>query len=1083
MKTKNKLCSCIVLLACCAVGIPRIAPSGSSNSLTNETPYSPAESSAGQSIAERESPNIATHDPSEDSHAAKHLPMPRVPLPKIALRSPRGEHHQVIVKFRDDVAARAQDTGELYFDQGDVSNDVRTAIAERNLKFKSMFDVETLEAARELAQRAEENSGRAQPDVDGLFIVDAGTDEPLAVLELAMALNDWDAAEFVHIRSLDAVIPPPITDDRTGEQIWQDNNPGVSAKFAWSQFGRGSGVRLSVIEQGYNPNHEDLVDTNITDHRGTGHVQVSADVINHGTMTMGVIAAGDNGFGVTGLASDAEVHFYPEQRASGVVDRPGAITLAANDSEPGDIILLEMQTDTVEGNGMLAPAETEPLVWIATRMAVDAGIIVVAAAGNGAADLDSAAYADYRASGDSGAIIVGAGVGADRLHRKIGFSTFGSRVDLHSWGSGVLTTKALAGAGDEISDDAYGDFNGTSSASAIVAAACASLQSAHLATNGTAMTPNLMRTWLRATGYTQSDPENGKIGPALSLQSTLARYIGSVPLATTQGQSTTIDFNDDTLPTHFTGWRYMAERGAETRVSNGRLLLERPATFLNSSTGKLAAATLKVNLKNKGGVTLSFRHTNRQDIYNAPQESFHVGTANVDGVFMSADGEIWHQLPVTLGDGDTDKLYSINLDSAIRAANIDYTLTFQIRFQCYSKSLHPLLSAGRAFDDITLALSDTGSLEFEKSSAYAVVREGEPQVNLWVERKNGTAGQASTQFFVTPVTATAGEDYSDSNGIVTFNAGQTRALIQIPIPDDQLIEGIESFQVRLGNPHGSTWLGDELYAKVRILDNDTDDDGGSGFIYQQEWQRSWPASNGTVDPSGGTDSPMTMDVTGATGTITGVHVRLFDISHENGADLDMLLVAPDGKSCILMSDASEGHGFWLSQITFGTGDDVDQLPLFDQLQSSQTYGPGNYAPINDTYPAGAPTSYNESLEIFNGIDPNGQWKLYVVDDTPSQNDGWIRGGWELRFTTTTTVQRIEYGLDIVGATPNEIILRVFGKHGGHYMVESSPTMDPGSWISEMAFIPNDSAAQTIQVPRNQQTRQQFYRLVDTTDVP
>ena len=69
---------------------------------------------------------------------------------------------------------------------------------------------------------------------------------------------------------------------------------------------------------------------------------------------------------------------------------------------------------------------------------------MIEAAGNGNVNLDQAACSGVfdRTVRDSGAIIVGAGQppssGVDR--QREGFSTFGSRVDLQGWGSGVVTT-------------------------------------------------------------------------------------------------------------------------------------------------------------------------------------------------------------------------------------------------------------------------------------------------------------------------------------------------------------------------------------------------------------------------------------------------------------------------------------------------------------------------------------------------------------------------------------------------------------------------------------------------------------------
>lgn len=70
-----------------------------------------------------------------------------------------------------------------------------------------------------------------------------------------------------------------------------------------------------------------------------------------------------------------------------------------------------MQT-TCCGRTSFSPAETNPAIWLIVRTGADAGVIVVAAAGNGDEDLDSEPYTEYRERGDSGSIIIGAGVGS-----------------------------------------------------------------------------------------------------------------------------------------------------------------------------------------------------------------------------------------------------------------------------------------------------------------------------------------------------------------------------------------------------------------------------------------------------------------------------------------------------------------------------------------------------------------------------------------------------------------------------------------------------------------------------------------------
>lgn len=131
---------------------------------------------------------------------------------------------------------------------------------------------------------------------------------------------------------------------------------------------------------------------------------------------------------------------------------------------------------------------------------------------------------------DSGAIIVGAGQqpssGVDRQREE--FSSFGSRIDLQGWGSGVVTTGYgdLYLASDRPADPDFwytGGFNGTSSAAAIVAGAVANLQGIALAQSGVPLPPLQIRTLLVLTGSPQSGNIAEPIGPRPNLRQAVAQ--------------------------------------------------------------------------------------------------------------------------------------------------------------------------------------------------------------------------------------------------------------------------------------------------------------------------------------------------------------------------------------------------------------------------------------------------------------------------------------------------------------------------------------------------------------------------------
>src|SRR5678816_1026223 len=214
-----------------------------------------------------------------------------------------------------------------------------------------------------------------------------------------------------------------------------------------------------------------------------------------------------------------------------------AVTTAANAMREGDILVLEVQTDgPAAGTTDYVPIEWESqATYDAIRNAAAAGTIVVEAAGNGSQNLDApifnSGHSPFRADHDSLAIIVGAGAvtaGGLADRSRLDFSSFGSTVDLQGWGEQVVTT----GYGGLYSADGANSFytstfNGTSSATPIVAGACAVLQSHHKVTNvGAVLTPYEMREILRATGTPQVDGTEFRGGTYSQSGTTVTRASG-----------------------------------------------------------------------------------------------------------------------------------------------------------------------------------------------------------------------------------------------------------------------------------------------------------------------------------------------------------------------------------------------------------------------------------------------------------------------------------------------------------------------------------------------------------------------------
>lgn len=343
------------------------------------------------------------------------------------------------------------------------------------------------------------------------------------LMEIAKKIEINNTVNYVSLVAKTPITPPvidipPISNNLQNLQIYLNPNPGLNVQALWSQNITGNGIRIRNVEYGFNKNHEEFHQTNVFLAPGTTiNIDATTDFTEHGTGTFGIIYGHSGNYGVTGISHGAaECILYPEWQQTGY-NRILAVNLAIQASVAGDVIVYEMQTGGVGASTNYVPAEFNQVIWDLTKAATDAGIIVVAAAGNGNQNLDHPDYSIYMNRGNSGAIIVGAGT-ADILHNRIWYSTFGNRVDVQGWGANVQTSgfnsinQTHQFGGDF--NQSYRTFSGTSSATAMIAPAVALLLQLHKnLNNNQLLTGPQMRNLLQQTGIPQGTGSAGNIGP------------------------------------------------------------------------------------------------------------------------------------------------------------------------------------------------------------------------------------------------------------------------------------------------------------------------------------------------------------------------------------------------------------------------------------------------------------------------------------------------------------------------------------------------------------------------------------------
>ena len=153
--------------------------------------------------------------------------------------------------------------------------------------------------------------------------------------------------------------------------------------------------------------------------------------------------------------------------------------------------------------------------------------------------------------------------------------------------------------------------------------------------------------------------------------------------------------------------------------------------------------------------------------------------------------------------------------------------------------------------------------------------------------------------------------------------------------------------------------------------------------------------------------PFTLDVTALLEPIAEVTVTFTNILHGHPADIDALLVGPGGQNVMLISDVGEllsEVDSMIDQVTLTFHDGAASLPANVRITSG-TYAPTNYqgiveeiAEMDQNSPQPPPLGpYGTTLSVFNGLNPNGTWKLFVQDDL--EDESGEMQSWSLTVTT------------------------------------------------------------------------------------
>ena len=118
----------------------------------------------------------------------------------------------------------------------------------------------------------------------------------------------------------------------------------------------------------------------------------------------------------------------------------------------------------------------------------------------------------------------------------------------------------------------------------------------------------------------------------------------------------------------------------------------------------------------------------------------------------------------------------------------------------------------------TVVLAGPGVIQF--TQPLYTVNEGGVTAAIGVQRTGGAIGTVTVNFSTANLTATAGSDYTATNGTLTFLNGESNKIFLVRITDDATPECNESLRLSLSNPTGGAVLIGQTNATLEIFDND-----------------------------------------------------------------------------------------------------------------------------------------------------------------------------------------------------------------------------------------------------------------------
>ena len=192
-------------------------------------------------------------------------------------------------------------------------------------------------------------------------------------------------------------------------------------------------------------------------------------------------------------------------------------------------------------------------------------------------------------------------------------------------------------------------------------------------------------------------------------------------------------------------------------------------------------------------------------VFNSVDPFSFEGTDNIELLSLDTQLDVTMTMSVNGVDGIQ---YSLPADSDLCLALADSNQIIYVgaNRQAFTSPLN-LRTLGAICEEEVPLLSVTDMAVSEEMGMAEVV----------VELNNAAEEPVSVSFTTVDDSARSSEDYDGASGVLEFPINQTRRTVSIPITDDNVGEGVETFKFTMANPVGASLLSQS--SRISIIDN------------------------------------------------------------------------------------------------------------------------------------------------------------------------------------------------------------------------------------------------------------------------